>query len=165
MQLKVLLLKSYMHCTLQATMQNFFWHNKGKQTSKLPFEKFFFGVLIVFELNKGKWRKILSTMSSTNEKNSYKRCTQKSTLLLTQVNMVQILNHKLMIFHHNNLCHKTVPFLLSFGWPVFQCIQNIAFEKLLIRHSHLYWVTGWAMLTIPEQYKENSTVILQWNLH
>ena len=51
---------------------------------------------------------------------------------------------------HNNLCHETVPFLLSFGWPVFQCIQNIAFEKLLIRHSHLYWVTGWAMLTIPE---------------
>ena len=67
-----------------------------------------------------------------------------------------------IILHHNNLCHQTVPFLLSFGWPVFQCIQNIAFEKLLIRHSHLYWVTGWAMLTIPEE--KNGRVILQWDL-
>ena len=82
-------------------------------------------------------------------KNSYQCCTEKSTLLLTQVygTLYSIINNTCL---HHNLCHETVPFLLSFGWPVLQCIQNIAFEKLLIRHSHLYWVTRWAMLTIPE---------------
>ena len=42
------------------------------------------------------------------------------------------------------------PLLLCFGCSVFQCIQNIALEKLLIRHPHLNWVARWTVFTIPK---------------
>ena len=136
-----------MHCILQATMQNLF----------------IFIILTFFNITRANRPQnyLLICFSWCSYSFWIKQRKMKENIEYHDVykvkKIIQVLHwekypttYSQIILHHNILCHETVPFLLSFGWPVFQCIQNIAFEKLLVRHSHLYWVTGWAMLTIPE---------------
>lgn len=146
-----------MHCILQATMQNlfifitltFFDITKGNRPQNCLLLSLFW-CSYSFWIKQRKLKENIEYHVVCKWKNSYKCCTKKSTLLLYSSKYGTYYTKSQIILHYNNLCPETVPFLLSFGWPVFQCIQNIAFEKLLVRHSHLYWVTGWAMLTIPE---------------
>ena len=154
--MKVLLWKNYMHFILQATMQNlfvfifltFFNTTRGNRPQNYLLLCFLW-CSYSFWIKQRKIKENIEYHVVYKWKNSHKCCTEKSTPLLTQLNIWYIYSITNNI-SSQNLCHETVPFLLSFGWPVFQCIQNIAFEKLLIRHSHLYWVPGWAMFTIPE---------------
>lgn len=48
---------------------------------------------------------------------------------------------------------EQIALLLGLRGSVFQCIQHIAFEQLLVRHSHLDRHAGWTMLAVPGKEK------------
>ena len=54
------------------------------------------------------------------------------------------------------LCYCTIPFLLCFWSPVLQCIQNIAFKKFLVRHTHFDWVTRRTVFPVPDKDQHNT---------
>jgi len=47
-----------------------------------------------------------------------------------------------------SVCHHK-PFLLRFRWTMLQCIENVALEQLLIRHSYFDWHVCWTVFTVP----------------
>lgn len=53
------------------------------------------------------------------------------------------------------------PLLLCFGWSVFQSIEHIVLQKLLIRDTYFYGLPCRAMLTVPKKRGEKKKRILR----
>jgi len=58
------------------------------------------------------------------------------------------------IQHHNHFCSTVIlavkPFLLRLRRTMLQCIENIALEQLLVRHSDFDGHVRWAVFTVPD---------------
>jgi hypothetical protein len=43
---------------------------------------------------------------------------------------------------------------------VFECVEDVVLEQLLVRHTHFDGHAGWAVLSVPVTHTDNTTLEL-----